>query len=1083
MKTDSSKRSPFRSASKIALLYAAISLAYILFSDHLLGLYAIDAQVMTRIGMLKGWVFVLTTALLIFFLLRREIRKYSEAEQALHESESRLQAFSGATFEGIVFSLEGRVLDCNAQFAGMLGYSRSELPGKQLSDLIAPDARSHVSDNFALNREDVFEHDMIRKDGSYLTVEAHGKPVVDSERRTRCTAVRDITERKQIEKALLESESKYRRIVENTSEAIMAVDDQKRVTLANQRMADMLGYALDEIVGQRGDSFFFKEDLPDHAAKMEARRRGESAVYERRFRRKDGSTVWVIASATPIMDLEGHFRGAFGMYTDITARKQAENQLQEANRRLDFLVTESPAVVFTYDLGAEPNITYVSRNIETIIGWKPETFVDHFAFWLECLHPDDLARVRSGLEGLKTEGRAVLEYRFKDIDGNYHWLHDEQRLAVHEASRMEVIGAWWDVTETKRIESKLDSLGEQLQGILRHSPLPISILDTSGRFLMGNTALCSLLKIPEDSLPGKSVFDFVPEEVAKRHLSLIQQVHETGKPETINEKLTFHDLDHFFRSTLFPLRGWDGRNDTVGVISVDITVLESAQAELKRLAAAIEHAAETVVVTDAAGNIQYVNPAFESETGYRREEALGQNPRLLKSGKHDDSFYRDMWNTLLSGGTWQGHLVNKRKDGRLYTEKARISPVRDASGAISNFVAVKHDITRELELEQGYREGQKMQAVGTLAAGIAHDFNNILGLILGHAEMMQLSGAVAGHATDSVRQILLASTRAKGLVKQILNLSRRGKQEKIPLNLRPLIRESSEFLQSSLPANIQLVIDLDPEAGRVLADPGLIQQVVVNICTNAFQSMEKKGGVLAIRLTNTTAGDEKGLVVDEGAPTDFVKISISDTGTGIEPGVMERIFEPYFTTRAVGQGQGLGLAVAHGIISSHGGAIKVSSRVGEGSTFNVFLPRIKENQKADVTLWQQLPTGKERILFLDDEKALARVGELTLGHLGYGVTSRSSPVEAFEFVRSNPEAIDLVITDLTMPQLTGLQLAADLLRIRPDLPIILCTGYTERIDVQKARIIGIREVLIKPVAIRDLAAAVRKVLDSKVMLT
>jgi PAS domain S-box-containing protein len=1329
MKPDFSKRSPLRSASKIAIIYASISAAYVLFSNQLIGLFAPDVETVMYIAVLKGWAFVAATSLMMFVLLRREVQIYSEAEKALVESrrhskfladllekssqpfavgypdgrmvecnsaflnlvgyskdelmrldwgkeltppewqeqsraaserlsstglpqrfekeyrrkdgslvpvemfghlyknesgqpeyyftftqditerkraekalrdsEARLQAFVSAAFEGICFSESGRVVDCNDQFANMLGYARGELIGKTLKDVIAPEAMTHIGTNFSSNREDVFEHDMIRKDGSRITVEAHGKPVLQGERSMRCTAVQDVTDRKRIEKALKESEEKYRRIAETTNEAIIAVDDQKRVTFVNRQMADMLGYTMSEMIGQRGDSFFFGEDLPDHAAKMEARRRGENAVYERRFRRKDGSAVWVIASATAIMDSAGQYKGAFGMCTDITARKkveedlliykqmvassqdgmcligndytyqkanrsylqkigleeasiigkpvtqalgksffettiqpqldrclsgkavaysewfdypalgrrfmeislspcrtqasevvgavvvahdlterkQAADKLWEANRRIDYLVTESPAVVFTYDLKDEPDITYASRNIAVILGWDPGVFIGNFSFWKECLHPDDLAQVLKGADRLRAEGKAVFEYRFKDVTGAYRWLHDEQRLMVREGGREEVIGAWWDITASKQVEGQRDKLKERLEGIMRHSPLPISIVDKSGEFVVGDRALCSLLGVDEGSLPGKSLFDFVPEATATGHFSRIQRVATTGTAETFNEQLSFNGVERAYQTTLFPLVELNGQINSVGVISNDITELEKAQEELRRLATAIEQSAETVLITDAAGNIQYVNPAFEAETGYCHDEVLGRNPRILKSGQHPAEFFRDMWTTLVSGGTWKGDFINKRKDGGIYTERAKISPVRDASGALCNYVAVMHDITKEMEAEQRYREGQKMQAIGTLAAGIAHDFNNILGLIVGNAEMLQLTGAVEGHAADSVNQILLASTRAKGLVKQILTLSKRGRQEKLPLNLRPLVRETSDFMRSTLPANIQLVTDFDPDLGLTSADPALMQQAVVNICTNAAQAMEKQGGVLAIRLSNTSTGQESVQLEGNGEPADLVRLSVSDSGVGIADEIKERIFEPYFTTREVGKGQGLGLAVVHGIVTSHGGAIKVDSSVGEGTTIHVYLPRAKGKQKSAAETWQQLPTGTERVLVVDDERALARVSELALNHLGYKVKTQNSPIEAFELFRANPDAFDLVITDLTMPQISGLKLAADLLQIRPDLPIILCTGYTEKIDVQKARSIGITEVLMKPVAIRDLASGVRKALD------
>jgi PAS domain S-box-containing protein len=626
----------------------------------------------------------------------------------------------------------------------------------------------------------------------------------------------------------------------------------------------------------------------------------------------------------------------------------------DATRRLDFLVTESPAVVFTYELQPQPRLNYVSRNVETILGWKPERFTENFEHWKECLHPTDLLSVLDGLVQLERTGKQVFEYRFKDTKGKFHWIHDEQRLIVRDDGRKEVIGAWWDVTDTK-----------------------------------------------------------------------------------------------------------------------------AAQEELRRLAAAIEQAAEMVVITDERAEIVYANPAFEKITGYGQREVLGKNPRILKSGEHGHEFYQEMWAALSAGKAWHGRFVNKKKDGRSYTEEASISPVVDPSGNIVNYVAVKRDVTKEQQLEQQYLEAQKMEAIGTLAGGIAHDFNNILAIILANAQILEFSGAISSHSKETLNQIIIASKRARELVRQILAISRRGKQEKIIMNLKPIVKETIGLLRASLPATIRLEPHITADTGMLFADPTQMQQVLMNLCTNAAHAMEKEGGVLKIALSNTSIGENDTLLDPSFSPGEFVKLSVSDTGHGMQPWILKRIFEPYFTTKETGKGTGLGLSVAHGIVKSHGGAVKVSSVVRKGSIFEIYLPRVKGEASETDKFDMPLLTGTGRILFVDDEPALTLMGQKILGQLGYQVQTANSSVEALEIFRSKPKEFDLVITDLTMPELTGTHLAKALLEIRPELPIVLCTGFSDQVNEEMLQSMGIRGLLLKPVTLHELAHSVRMAIEVK----
>ncbi len=393
------------------------------------------------------------------------------------------------------------------------------------------------------------------------------------------------------------------------------------------------------------------------------------------------------------------------------------------------------------------------------------------------------------------------------------------------------------------------------------------------------------------------------------------------------------------------------------------------------------------------------------------------------------------------------------------------------------------DITERKQGEEKYQrlqdqlqQAQKMEAIGTLAGGIAHDFNNILGAILGYAEMAKedcLSGSVN---PSDLEQVIQAGNRARDLVKQILAFSRQSEAEKTPVRPAPIIKESIKLLRSSLPATIDIQQDMDPDTALVMADATQFHQIIMNLCTNAYHAMEETGGTLSISLKNKNFNQQDLASVPEIRVGQFVQLSIRDSGAGITPGIRERIFDPYFTTKATGKGTGMGLAIVHGIVKSYGGFITCNSWIGEGTVFEINLPAVLEQPVPEQEI-DMIPAGTERILFVDDEEMLIRMGQTMLERLGYTVTVKKSSFEALTTFINQPEAFDLVITDQTMPGMTGFDLARRMLQIQPRLPIILCTGYSNQVSEEKAKASGIKGFILKPLVRNDFAALIRKVLD------
>ena len=411
------------------------------------------------------------------------------------------------------------------------------------------------------------------------------------------------------------------------------------------------------------------------------------------------------------------------------------------------------------------------------------------------------------------------------------------------------------------------------------------------------------------------------------------------------------------------------------------------------------------------------------------------------------------------------------------TLEVKAVPVLEG-GRVVSVIEVGRDITDNLKLEERTRRNQKMEAIGVLAGGIAHDFNNILAAILGYAEMARDDAPRGSQVAQDLDKVLLSAHRAKELVKQILAFSRQATVERIPLKIQPLVKEAMKMLRASIPTTIAFEVDIDPHCPAVLADPTQVHQIIMNLGTNAYHAMEERGGVLSLTLRTTVIDESSARDAHHLGPGEYVELTVSDTGSGIGEECIGKIFDPYFTTKEIDKGTGLGLSITHGIIKSHGGAITVESVRGQGATFHVYLP-VAQGEERVAPEAPEVPRGQGRILFIDDELLLAEMGQEVLQRLGYTVTTRTSSLEALSTFINDPTRFDLVITDQTMPGMTGIDLARRLLMIRPDLPIILCTGFSNLVSEESAKAIGIRAFAFKPITKAAIGQLVGKLLESR----
>ncbi len=530
--------------------------------------------------------------------------------------------------------------------------------------------------------------------------------------------------------------------------------------------------------------------------------------------------------------------------------------------------------------------------------------------------------------------------------------------------------------------------------------------------------------------------------------------------------------------TMIPLH--IGNTFYLQMVVRDVTRLKETRRELVMAKYAFDHSALPIVWYVPGRTLRecrffYVNDAACRITGYSREEFLRFSIADISRLWTEENF-RDILDHIRSKGSETYETLIRHRDGHDIPMEVNTSYFKLDDQEY--FFVIAEVISRRKQLEEELRQAQKMEALGTLAGGIAHDFNNILSAIFGYTEL-----ALHGMGRDSepgrhLEQVRCAAERARTLVQQILTFSRKTREERHPIAVVPAVREALQLLRSTIPTTISIESSFD-STGRVMADATRIQQIVMNLCTNGYHAMRKEGGTLQVRVVDLELAEKEAAADADLEPGGYVLLSVADTGTGMDEQTRERIFDPYFTTKETGEGTGLGLAVVHGIVQSYGGAIRVTSRPGHGSLFEVFLPRIDADPgvQEDDTAGQDYVGGRERIMFVDDEELIVNMSRQLLGRFGYSVLPFTSSREALAHFRAHAREIDLVITDLTMPEMGGVELARRMLDIRPDLPVILCTGYSDEMNRDRALALGIARFVQKPLVMEEMLHTVRAVLD------
>ena len=641
-----------------------------------------------------------------------------------------------------------------------------------------------------------------------------------------------------------------------------------------------------------------------------------------------------------------------------------------------------------------------------------------------------------------------------------------------------------DITERKRIEHLLRENERLYRDLVEETNDLITKVDAQGRLLFVNRMSDRFLGLSPRECLGKSAFQFIHADDREKTQKWFHDcVNKRRRQSSIENRQVNATTGEFFHMLWTNSFHYDAHGNLEGIGSIARDITESRH-EQEKFAKAFS-ASPLLMSISTIENGEYidVNECFVAATGYSREEVIGATSVGVGLLSQED---RDaLKNELLATGRIHGkELRLRRKSGegffcRFYGEIITVAGEKRLLSLVLDITDSKLAEQKKEELEALLFNSQKMEAIGILAGGIAHDFNNILAIIISGIEMAGDHIPEESPAREYNETVLRAAYRARDLVKQILAFSRQDKQEYIPVKLHLIIKEYLKFIRSSTPTTIEIRHDIDPGCGYVDADSTQIQQVVMNLCTNALHAMDEKG-ILEISLKAVPLNAEDIAHKPRLTPGSYARLSISDSGTGMDRKIMDLIFNPFYTTKAVGVGTGMGLSVAHGIVESHGGMIQVESEPGKGTTFHVFFPiieRVTEDQQPGTA--EPLPTGREHILFVDDEKSLSRLMSRVLADQGYTVTAMTGSNDALETFLAKPDEFDLLITDQAMPNMSGMELAQKIMKIRPDMPVILCTGFSNKVSERKIRELGIRELCCKPLTKKMLAKTIRKVLDEK----
>jgi two-component system cell cycle sensor histidine kinase/response regulator CckA len=935
----------------------------------------------------------------------------------------------------------------------------------------------------------------LRKDGTEFPVEISLSPLKTEDGVLVSNAIRDVSVRKEAEKhlvqlvgrrrlveeALRESDERYRLLLDGIQDyAIFAMDPLGKILSWNAGAELIKGYSADEIIGRNFSCFFTPGDIkrgrPEEVLRLTA---ASGRHAERGMRvRKDGSRFLANVTFAALRDPDGNLRGFSEFSHDLSESK-------ESGAKYRGLLEAAPDAMLVVNPDGE--IVLLNQQAEKQFGYRRDELIGQK---VKNIIPEGFAErliadgTRTAADALAQQIGTGIELTGRRKDGSKFPI-EIMLSPLESADGILVTAAIRDISIRKRAEETLRKSEERFRLIAETIDEVFWIADpyfdkvfyiSPGYERVWGRTQASLYENPRSFL----------EPVHPKDLegTLLQfEIMKSGKPFDHEYRILRPDgaIAWIWNHGL-PVRNEKGEVLRYVGVALDITERKRQEALRTRLLTAIEQAAEGVVVTDAEGVIQYVNPAFSTMTGYSREEVLGKNPRILKSGKHDAAFYGGMWANILAGQVWKGEMINRRKDGSLYTERMSITPVHDEHGIMTHIVAMKEDITAARLLEDQFRHAQKMEAVGRLAAGVTHDFNNLLTVIVGYSEEM-LSQFVPGDPLRALAtEIKNAGEKAEGLTRQLMAFSRQEVLAPRVLDLNTLIDNLIKILKRLIGEDIDLIFKSAALPATIHADPGLIEQVVMNLAVNSRDAMPR-GGKLTIEISHVQFDEAYSASHFSVCVGPYIMLAVSDNGCGMDKDTQAHMFEPFFTTKESGKGTGLGLATVYGIVKQSGGSIFVYSEPGAGTTFKVYLPAVNGACEVAITESAVPATGSETILLVEDNASVRELARMVLvARGGYRVLQSTCGKEALLLAEGHKGPIDLLLTDVVMPGMTGRQLSEELAILRPEMKILSMSGYTDNTVVRNGVLGEGMAFLQKPFTAESLLRKVRSLLDNKPQL-
>jgi PAS domain S-box-containing protein len=1024
-----------------------------------------------------------------------DITQRRQSEEILRKSEEKYRTLFETMSQGVVYQdAMGRIISANPAAERLLGLTLDQMQARSSLDPRWRAIRENGSDfpgeahpsMVALKTGQevktvvmgVFNPQV----NAYRWIDTHAVPLFRPGEDTPhqvYTTFSDITARKQAEEGLRQSERKYRSLTNNINVGIYrnAVGPNGRFIEANTAIVKMFGFeSKAAFLNTRvADLYLNPADRIAFTAKLLNANEVKNA--ELRLRKRDGTGFVGSVSAVVVRDEDGSAIYSDGIVEDITGRKRFDEALRKSEEYLRNIYNTAPVAFVIWD--ADTRVVEWNKKAEDLFGW-PKQEVEGKSFF-EFLIPESDRPVVEDIVANLLNGRlpshAVNRNSTKGggtiiCEWNNSLLHDNNGAIVG------AISCGLDITARMQTERELRESEAKYRNLYGNAQVGLARTRISdGKVLACNRKMAQIFKYdhPEEFI-AEYVFDanYVDPGLRKR---LLAAVRKTGFVSNIEAEFYAKDRTKIwarFDTRTFPEKGF--MEDVVTDISKRKWAEEAVRKSEAKYRSMMESMVDPIYICSPGFTIEYMNPAMIQRLG---RDATGDTCYRTIHGK-DQRCASCVFEMVARGDTVERNIQSSF-DNRTY--RMTNMPIQNDDGTVSKMTILRDisDYLSAVEEKEVARarlvQAQKMESIGNLAGGIAHDFNNILTSIIGYTELALADTARGSTLDNKLQQVYSAGRRARDLVKQILTFARQSDEEVKPIRMDAIIREAMQLLRSSIPTTIEITKRIEKDA-VVVGNPTQIHQIMINLGTNAAHAMEKEGGILTVSLEKIEFEKGNGRGDPDLAEGRYVRLRVSDTGMGIAPEHIDAVLDPYFTTKEPGKGTGMGLALVHGIVEGYGGKITVESTLGKGSTFSIYLPSTHQRIPSPRYETADDPTGSERVLFVDDEAVIADMGRLILERLGYSVTSQTRSIEALALFRRQPDAFDLVITDMTMPIMTGDQLALELMQIRPDIPVIICTGFSSKVSEESALALGIKGFLYKPIVKVELAKTVRAVLDA-----